>query len=469
VTEVRVARVTLGFATIVAVVCCVASSESAHAQLRARVFHSRPDLRPPPVQILLRTRRVTPGYIFIAPKKRVAQAGPLILDNHGRVVWFLPLDARGATDFRVQRYRGRPVLTWWQGRSADGRRLGRYSIYDDRYRPIAYVRPGNGLAGDMHEFTITRRNTALITLSHVVRVKSRKVLEGAFQEVDIKSGRVLFEWHSIGQVPLVESYYRLPRNPAQTFDYFHINSIDVDTDGNLLVSSRNTHTIYKINRRTGKIIWRLGGKHSDFALGADARFGWQHDARRQPNGTLTLFDNAAAPRLRKQSRGLVLRLDEKRMRVAVVHTFVHDPPILAVDQGNMQRLANGHYLVGWGHQPYFTEFGPHGGTVLDARFAGGGADSYRAYRFPWIGRPARPPSVAIAGNIVYVSWNGATEVKDWQLLAGVERNRLHPVHIVPKRTFETAIPLPSGAAWVAVRALDRRGRSLARSEILGRD
>jgi hypothetical protein len=466
---IRAARLALGLGSIVTLGWWVAASQTAQARLPVGVFHSRPDLEPPRVQVLARTGRVTPGYVFIAPKKRVAQAGPLILDNRGRVVWFLPLDTRGATDFRVQRYRRKPVLTWWQERSRDGSRRGRYAIYDDRYRPVAYVHPGNGLSGDMHEFMITSRNTALLTLSHIVRVKTRKVLEGAFQEVDITTGRVLFEWHSIGHVALVESYYRLPKDPARTFDYFHLNSIDVDTDGNLLVSARNTHTVYKISRRTGKIIWRLGGKRSDFALGRGARFGWQHDARRQPNGTLTLFDNAAAPKLRRQSRGLVLRLDEKRRRASVLRTFVHDPPIVAVDQGNLQRLPNGHYLVGWGHQPYFTEFGPRGSTLLDARFAGRGADSYRAYRFPWIGRPARPPSVAIDGNFVYVSWNGATEVRSWQLLAGAERTRLQPVRVVPKRAFETAIPLPAGATWLAVRALDSSGRSMARSAVLGRN
>ena len=306
----------------------------AHAVARVapyRHFHSRPDLRPPQIKVLKRLRVASPGYIFIAPKKQVAQGGPLILDNRGHVVWFLPVDRRGVTDFRVQHYRGKPVLTWWRGKSADGSRVGRYSIYDSSYRLIAYVQPGNGLAGDMHEFVITPRNTALMTLSHRVQVKSRSVLEGALQELDIKTGQVLFEWHSIDHVPLVESYYRLPRDPDRTYDYFHINSIAVDHDGNLLVSARNTHTIYKIDRHTGRIIWRLGGKRSDFELGPGVAFGWQHDARRFPDGTLTLFDNEAAPKLRRQSRGVVLRVDERHKRVTLLHTFVHTPPLVAVD------------------------------------------------------------------------------------------------------------------------------------------
>jgi arylsulfotransferase ASST len=442
------------------------SANAAYAPYRH--FVSRPDLKPPRVKMLVRTRYASPGYIFIAPKKKVEQGGPLILDNRGRVIWFLPVDRRGVTDFRVQHYRGKPVLTWWRGKSADNKRLGRYSIYDSSYRLIKYVRPGNGLSGDMHEFKVTPRNTALMTLSHRVRVKSRNVLEGAFQEVDIRTGRVLFEWHSVGHVRLTESYYRLPRNPDKTYDYFHINTVEIDRDGNYLVSARNTHAIYKIDRRNGNIIWRLGGKHSDFELGPGVAFGWQHDVRRQKDGTLTMFDNEAAPKLRKQSRGLVLRIDERRKTATVVHTFVHTPPLVSVDQGNMQKLPNGNFLVGWGHQPYVTEFGSHGKTLLDLRFGRSGVDSYRAYRFRWVGRPRSKPAVAVEGSTLYASWNGATEIRSWQLLGGPDKKKLRPLLAVPKTGFEAAIPLPADTPWVAVRALDRLGRSLARSAAVGR-
>jgi hypothetical protein len=433
-----------------------------------RHFVSRPDLKPPRVKLVVRTRYASPGYLFIAPKKKAEQGGPLILDNRGRVVWFMPVDRRGVTDFRVQHYRGKPVLTWWRGKSADNKRLGRYSIYDNSYRLITYVRPGTGMSGDMHEFKITARNTALITLSHTVRVKTRRVLEGAFEEVDIKTGRVLFEWHSVGHVQLTESYYHLPRNPDHTYDYFHINTVELDRDGNYLISGRNTHAIYKINRKTGAVMWRLGGKRSDFELGKGVAFAWQHDFRRQADGTYTMFDNEAAPKIRKQSRGLVLRVDERRKTVTLLHSFVHTPPLVAVDQGNMQKLPNGNYLVGWGHQPYVTEFGPHGRPLLDLHFARSGVDSYRAYRFAWVGRPHSKPAVAIEGDTMYVSWNGATEVRSWQLLGGADKKKLEPLLTVPKTGFEAAIALPDDVPWVAVRALDRLGRSLARSAAVGR-
>ena len=457
-----------GLLGLVAVGVLVPSAAGAGSYAPYRHFVSRPDLKPPRVKMIVRTRHASPGYIFIAPKKKVEEGGPLILDNRGRVIWFLPVDRRGVTDFREQHYRGKPVLTWWRGKSADNKRLGRYSIYDNSYRLITYVRPGHGLSGDMHEFKITPRNTALITLSHRVRVEPRNVLEGAFQEVDIRTGRVLFEWHSVGHVRLIESYYHLPRNPDKTYDYFHINTVEVDRDGNFLVSARNTHTIYKINRKTGAVMWRLGGKRSDFELGKGVRFAWQHDVRRQSDGTLTLFDNEAAPKVRKQSRGLVLRVDERRKTVTVAHSFVHTPPLVAVDQGNMQKLSSGNYLVGWGHQPYVTEFGPHGKTLLDFRFGRSGVDSYRAYRFAWVGRPHSKPTIAVDGDTLYVSWNGATEVRSWQLMGGPDKKKLRPLLAVPKTGFEAAIPLPDDVPWVAVRALDRLGRSLARSAAVGR-
>jgi hypothetical protein len=453
---------TLGAGTLIALSACGGSTDY-RADPPYQRFHSRPDLKPPPVRILTRTRRASPGYIFIAPKKEVEQTGPLMLDNRGQVVWFLPVEHEGTTDFRVQRYRGKPVLTWWTSRPRDGDGSRRYTLYDNAYRLVKHVLAGNGLVGDMHEFTITDRNSALITFYRNTRLKSRKILEGGVQEIDIRTGRVLFQWNSLDHIRLVESYYRLPRDPSKVFDYFHINSVDVDHDGNLLISARNTHAVYKLHRRTGKILWRLGGKRSDFELGKDVRFGWQHDARRQPDGTLTLFDNAAAPKLRKQSRGLVLRLDVKRMRATLVRSFVHRPPIVSVDQANMQRLPNGNFFIGWGHQPQFTEFGPRGTIAFDGRWGRGRMDSYRAYRFRWIGRPTSPPDVALAGKTVYVSWNGATEVRSWQLLAGPEKNRLRPVRTVSKSGFETAIPFTGNAEWVAVRALDRRNRSLARS------
>ena len=449
-------------ASIVVAGLCAGCGSNDGRSAPYRRFHSRPDLKPPPVRVLTPAHGTAPGYVFIAPKKNVVQVGPMIVDDRGRVVWFRPLNTRGVTDFRVQTYRGRPVLTWWRGRPFHGEGDGNYAIVDGSYRTVARVRPRNGLVGDIHEFKLTRRGSALMTIFHRVRRGARTIFEGAVQEVDVASGRVLFEWHSLGHVALAESYERPPKKRSLPYDYFHVNSVEEDTDGNLLVSARNTHAIYKLDRATGRILWRLGGKRSDFAMGRGTRFAWQHDARRLPDGTISLFDNEAAPRVGRESRGLVLRLDLRRMRATLVRSIVHRPPLLAATQGNLQLLPNGNWFVGWGARPYFTEYDPSGRRVLfDARF-GDRADSYRAYRFPWVGRPGGRPAIAVAGRTAYASWNGATELARWRLVVDG--------HAAPRsvaRTgFETALRIPRTATTITVRALDRDGRVLGTSKTL---
>lgn len=451
------------------------AAEPPHQQLR-----SRPDLKPPKVTVITPARDTTPGYVFFAPKKMVAQAGPMIVDNQGRMIWFRPLSVKGIADFRVQRYRDRPVLTWWRGAEPKrGIGAGYYVIIDSSYRGVAEVRAGNGLSGDIHEFVITPRNTALFTiynrlprdLRDIGGPREGRVVEGVVQEVDIPTGRVLFEWHSIEDVEPSESYWPAPPAKrgakAAPYDYFHINSVREDTDGNLLISARNTRAVYKISRRDGSIIWRLNGKKSDFAMGPGTRFAWQHDAQRQPDGTLTLFDNSAAPKTAELSRVLVLRLDTKAKEASLVRSYAHPKKLLSDSQGNAQFLPNGHVFVGWGSNAYFTEYDENGKVIFDARFGGKEVDSYRAYRFRWTGHPNGPPEIAARREddrvSVWASWNGATEVARWRVLAGSDPESLRPAGEASWSGFETRLSVPGDADFVAVQALGRRGQVLRRS------
>jgi hypothetical protein len=283
---------------------------------------------------------------------------------------------------------------------------------------------------------------------------------------------VLFEWHSGEHVALAESYVDAPPAKqgaeAAPFDYFHVNSIDLEPDGNLLVSARNTHALYEISRADGRILWRLGGKRSDFTMGPGTSFEWQHDARRREDGTITLFDNAAAPKTKDHSRVLVLRLSGRR--ATLVRSYAHPRRVLAGSQGNAQLLPGGRMFVGWGAEPRFTEFALDGRVLLDGRF-GKGADSYRAYRFPWSGRPADDPSVAVGeprdGKVtVFASWNGATAVARWQVLAGPDGNRMRVVASAPRRGFETAIAARTAEPRIRVRALDAHGAVLGTSRAI---
>lgn len=253
-------------------------------------FRSRPDLHPPTVDVTTQAHDTAPGYIFITPKKGPGQDGPMIVDDSGQPVWFQPLQGNDefATDFRVQSYRGRPVLTWWEGKLVYRYGVGEYVILDSSYQEVARVQAGNGYHGDLHEFLITPHDTALLTVYNRVHAdlsafggpKDGVVLDGVFQEVDIGTGEVLLEWHSLDHVGLDESYSRPSEDLKRPFDYFHINSIAVDHDDNLLIDAKRTCTVYKVDRKTGEIIWRLGGKKSTFEMGAGTRVVYQHDARR---------------------------------------------------------------------------------------------------------------------------------------------------------------------------------------------
>jgi len=374
------------------------------------------------------------------------------------------------------------VLTWWRGHVSNvGVGNGWYVIYDTSYRPIAEVRPGNGLVGDVHEFLITKRNTAVFTVYHRLPVdlssvggpKEGKIWDGIVQELDIPTGRVLFEWHSYPAVGIKESYSPAPPAKAGAkappYDYFHINSVDVEPNGDFLLSARNTRAVYEISRKAKQVLWRLGGKKSDFKLGAGAKFAWQHDARRQADGTITIFDNGAAPPVEKFSRILVLRVDAKTKKAALLRSYRHPKRLLVPFEGNAQFLANGNVFVGWGAQPYVSELGPGGDVRFDVYFGQGkppgkDADTYRAYRFVWHGRPKDPPAIAVTGDKVYVSWNGATEVARWQVLVGNANDDLGVVASAAKTGFETAIRFRPVGNFIAVQALDRNRQVLGVSQ-----
>jgi hypothetical protein len=441
-----------------------------------RAFSSRPDLAPSGVTVETPAEGVAPGYVFLAPKKGSGQDGTMILDNSGEPVWFRPVgdEAFDAMDFKAQDFRGEPVLTWWEGvHGAYGQ--GEYVIMDGRYREVGRVHAGNGLDGDHHEFLITDRDTALVTiyaevpydLSPFGGPEDGTVAEGVVQEIDIESGEVLFQWRSLDHAPIEETHGGLPEGPTSVYDYFHINSVEVDHDGNLLVSARRTFTVYKIDRRTGEVIWRLGGRRSDFEMGVGTTTLYQHDARRQPDGTLTLFDNGGM-NFSEQSRVIVVEADEKNMTATLVREYSHPDEILALTQGNAQRLPNGNLFVGWGAEPDFSEFSSEGDLLFSARLPAD-VESYRAFRFPWTGRPEGPPDLATApdpegGVILYASWNGATDVESWQVLAGCSLGGLEPAGAVPRTGFETRVSVRTEEPLVAVRALDRSGQALGASE-----
>jgi len=435
-----------------------------------RSFRSRPDLRPPAVKVRQPASPATaPGHIFLGTILGPGQRGPLIVDERGDVVWFKRMP-RGvvATDVRVQTYRGRPVITWWQGRYRSGHGCGVGVIADTSYRTIATVRPRgrNASCADLHEFLITPRGTALMVAYPTARYRGKRVYDGVVMEVEIGTGRVLFRWSALQRIAFAETYSPRPRRPGQPIDFFHINAVDVDDDGDLLVTARHTWGVYKIDGRTGRVLWRLGGKRSSFAVPRAGRFSWPHDARFLPDGTISVFDNAAGDGARgpqRESSVMVFGLDEARRTASLERRVVHSPRFQSMSQANGQRLPNGNFFVGWGFVPYVSEHTPDGRQVFDLRLPPRGG-AYRAYRFPWTGRPGGRPAAAVTRSgtraTVHMSWNGSTEVARWQILAGRDPRALRGVTEVARAGFETAASVPAGAGYVAARALDGSSREL---------
>jgi hypothetical protein len=375
----------------------------------------------------------------------------MILDGRGRLVWFKQLEVpHVAANLRVQRYLGRRVLTWWQGPvTAAAYGLGEGVITDSSYRTIRTVKAGNGYAMDIHEFALTNSGDALFTIYDPVVHNGTALLDAIVQEVDVRTGLVVWEWHSLGHIPLSQSYATAANSAF--YDAFHINSIQALKDG-VLISARDTSAIYRVRRAGGRIAWTLGGKASDFRLGPGARFWFQHDAQLLPGNRVSMFDDQAGPPQKApSSRALVLRL--RGGRATVVSSLKRTENTSAQSEGSNQLLPGGGRFAGFGAQPWFTQFSPSGRVVFDARLPIDDG-TYRAYRFPWHATPATKPVAVVRAGAVYVSWNGATDVARWQVLAAGS-----VVATAPRSGFETRIALTGGAD--TVRALDAKGRVLA--------
>jgi hypothetical protein len=444
-------------------------------------FVSRPDLQPPAVTVTTNTEAQAPGDIFLAPYAGPGQYGPMILDGAGRLLWFkaIPSGERAA-DLRVQEYEGRPVLTWWQDPLvASGRSDAGVVIADSSYKDISIVRAGNGYQPDLHAFDITPQGTALFTVYDAIRCNlspyggpsDGAIADTLIQEIDLKTGLVRFEWHSLDHVPLANSYMPIGHGgtPTSPWDWFHINAVS-EPSGTLLIDSRNTWAAYDVNPSGGQVVWTLGGKHSSFTMGPGASPAWQHDAREDPDGTFSFFDNGGTPKVHSQSRVIVLSLDMHAMTATLVSSFDHAKPLLAPSQGDFQPLVGGNWFVGWGQEPYFSEFAPAGELLFDAHLPAT-YQSYTVLKFPWTGNPTQPPQLAVragshGGLVVYASWNGSTAVTQWRLLGGSSARSLTPLTTTVRSGFETAIAVSATSRYLAVQALSAQGQVLSTSATL---
>jgi Arylsulfotransferase (ASST) len=455
----------------------VPTPTAAPAPAPGQHFVTAPTLQPPLVSIDYDSPQAAPGDVFLTFAHGAGRSGPMIVDGSGRLVWFKPVPKdMTATDLQVESYQGKPALVWWQGYIPSlGVGFGTDEIYGPNYRPIAQIKAGNGYEADLHDAQITPQGSAFITANTLVHTdlasgggpREGVLIDSLLQEIDIKTGLVMFEWHSYGHVALSESYSPPHESSSEPWDWFHLNSISPGPNDDVLISSRNTSALYDLSLGTGRVLWRIGGKHPTFKMDGGTGMAYQHDARWQPDHTITVFDDGAVPKKHSQSRAIRLSIDWAHLTVHLVGRDVRAPPLLTGSQGNDQVLSNGDSFVGWGEVPYFTEFSPTGEILFEGRMPYP-AQSYRAYKFPWSATPAEPPAIAVrtagAGReTVYASWNGATAVAQWRISAGASAKSLSPIATFAKAGFESAASVTSTDTHFAVQALDSEGHLLGTS------
>lgn len=474
------------------------------------------------------------NLIFLSPRgKKVANPAVTILDNHGRLIWSKHVQGQ-AYNLKVQEYKGEKVLTYWVGDDAvGGHGEGYFYVLNTKYEEIARIRGVNDLRADLHELTITPEGTAIVTFYQiyplnqpgVFRIKDTVYISDClFQEFDIATQKLVFEWRASDHHALNESYALIGTDGytmEHPFDWYHINSVQKDDLGNYLVSARFTNSITYINGRTGEIIWILGGKRnsfSDLSNGQATNMQYQHLARFAPlttfpflmakeiaehgkrthkDGTtkqlLTLFDNGIPPR---PARGLILELTYPTpgsastnvpLTAKLIKAYEHPLQIDSVSQGSLQVVhsnltahSDPHVMLGFGWQGTWTEYFANGTLLCDSRIVveasmqspgKGDVQSYSVLKFPWQGLPHYPPEAAPSRDqkSVFVNWNGATGVFAWRLSFMVDEQwQMHRKEL--KQGFETEIDLPHDIGkplrYVVVEALDESDKVLGKTEIV---
>lgn len=444
--------------------------------------HHSVDLKPPVITITHQAGALSaPGDIFVTPYAGPGEHGAMIFDNEGELVWFHrpPNPDWGIANLQVQSWQGHEDLLWWQGLiNTFGFGTGEDVIANNAYEPVARIRGGNGLPADLHDIQLTASGAAYITVYEPVRVslpasgaegapRSEVVLDSAVQEIDVKTGLVMWEWQSLGHVPLSQSRMKAPSSGP--YDYFHIDSLQPLSGGNLLICARNVWGVYAIAPHTGRIAWQLGTRNSSLQLASGVRFGWPEGAQMLPGGQLALYDGGAQSASRPRGEVLELEWSNKEASLAPYGQLTGSSGTpRGIGQGSLQLLAGGNWLVGWGGLPNITELDDEGNVIYEAQMPGSEV-GYRAYREVWQGQPTAVPNLLAntSGTTTtsYVSWNGATDVADWRLFGGTSAHTLEALATVPATGFETSIPTRA-VSVVLAQALNAAGEVIGESKVI---
>ncbi len=499
-----------GIAAFVALDFAFASSKGAplgsYSRRGTYSFVTAPGLHPPKLTIEGKPQpsRLEHGYILTAnfynlnEPPIVGQSGPLILDNALQPVWFRPVpEDVVASNLALQTYEGKPALSWWQGviTNTGATESGEDIVVNDHYEQVAKLRGVNGWKVTLHEMIIsghdawvTAEKDIPMNLSPWGGAYNGALIDSAVQEYDLRTGRLIFSWNALKHIPLGDSEATIPTN-GFPWDAYHINSLQLIGADEFLVSMRNTWAAYLVDMKTGKIIWTLGGRKSSFRLlGSKTEFRWQHDVRLHPGGIVTMFDDHCCQltgggtyvTATQPSRALELKLNEGSHTASELTQYGQGYGIESDYMGDLQLLSNGNVFVGWGSKPYLTEFTKSGEPLLEGRLPGSDL-TYRATVAQWVGLPSYPPVGAARSHsgaiAVYASWNGATEVRSWRVLAieggaaggasATQGASVKTIATAPWAGFETKIALPShsaGETRFQVQALNAAGKVIGTSK-----
>lgn len=489
----QIAAATAALTGLAAAPASAATPIAAYTTSGAWSYLSAPNLHPPKLHTdkPTITKKLAPGYLMVTNFKDltrneplVGESGPLMLDNRMQPVWFKPIGTDAfANNLRVQTYEGKPALSWWQGivTNTGATTKGQIYVVDQHYRQIGQPLSGaDGWTITQHEALISGHNVWVTAVKAVPAdlspyggASNGTFIDSAVQEYDLRTGNLLYTWDAAapGHIPLSDSYAGFLPSPAP-WDAYHINAIQLGSNG-FVVTMRNTWAAYNVSTKTGAISWILGGKRSTFKLAPNASFQWPHDIEVHADNLVTVFnDNCCAivgPGKLGPPNGnanaLELKLNQSNKTATLVNQYSRG--LTVGFQGNAQLQPNGNVVVGWGSRPYFTEFSKTGQILLDAVFPGTDL-TYRAYRSRWVGTPFFPPSGAARNKngkaTVYASWDGATQVVAWRVLAGSNAKNLKAAAGRSKTSFETAITLTRKYNVFKVQALDAKGHVIGTSK-----
>ncbi len=454
-------------------------------------YLTAPSLHPPRVQRYeAKDAKLAPGYIFAAnfydlnKPPMVGQSGPLILDSRLQPVWFRPVpEDIVASNLSPQRYEGKPVLAYWQGviSKTGATESGEYVVLNDHYQTLARLKGVDGWRLTLHELIIDGHDAWVTANRNIAKNLSQwggtyngTLTDSAVQEYDLKTGRLLYSWDALKHLPLAASHALVQTN-GFPWDAYHVNSIQLVGKDQFFVSMRDMWAAYMVDIKTGKVQWSLGGRKSSFRFGPGAEFSWQHDVRLRPGGVVTMFDDHCCQiksggtyvEASAFSRGLALKLDTADHTATRIAGYGRGQEFETDYMGSMQPMPDGNVFVGWGSEPYFSEYSHSGKLLFEGKLPGSDL-SYRAELHHWVGKPLYPPSGAARTSggktTVYASWNGATEVASWRVLAaGADRVKI--LASAPRSGFETAIPVPTGSRGsFEVQALNSAGKAIGASK-----